>query len=119
VLLVEDESEVRRLTRMVLEREGFTVLEADSAMAALAVLQHRAESVDLLLTDVVMPGMTGFELGDAVAQRHPRIRQLFMSGYPGTPRPAGPRPEPVLAKPFTSAELIRRTAEALATSPSD
>ncbi|MBI3687197.1 MAG: response regulator [Actinobacteria bacterium] len=114
VLLVEDEPEVRRLTRMVLEREGFTVLDADGAATALAILERHGSAIDLLLTDVVMPGMNGFELADAASRRHPQIRRLFMSGYPDAPRPATARPDHLLAKPFTSAELLRRTAEALA-----
>ncbi len=81
VLVVEDEEPLRRLTRRILESRGYTVLDAadgDEAIRALASAQSR---VDLLLTDVVMPGMSGRELVERLLPVYPWIRVLFMSGY--------------------------------------
>ncbi len=81
ILLVEDETAVRGVARQLLERQGYTVLEASNGHAALALCEERQAGIDLLLTDVVMPGMSGRELADRLAPRYPRLRVLFMSGY--------------------------------------
>jgi PAS domain S-box-containing protein len=110
VLLVEDDENVRRFTRLVLERHGVQVLEAASADEALAAAAARTGPIDLLLSDVVMPGRSGPELADEFARIRPGVPVLFMSGYPADRiRRAGPfggREAQMLTKPFTSAELL-------------
>ena len=81
VLLVEDEDNVRLLAKIVLQREGFRVLEASDGVEALLLFEHHPEPVDVLVTDMVMPNMSGPELVKRVRQEHPEIRVLFMSGY--------------------------------------
>ncbi len=115
ILLTEDEAPVRSLARILLERAGYTVVEAASPAEA----QRRSESmatIDLLLTDVVMPGGTGPELFRALSARRPKLRVLFMSGYAEQDlfdrvdvRHAGA----FLSKPFSRQELIARVREAL------
>jgi PAS domain S-box-containing protein len=81
VLLVEDEEAVRRLVRDILELQGYRVLEADSGMRALEIAHDYGPEIDLLLTDVVMPGMSGRDLAEALALLRPEIKVLFLSGY--------------------------------------
>jgi PAS domain S-box-containing protein len=82
ILLVEDDPSVRRLTRTVLERHGYTVIEARHGPDALRLWEEREIPVHLLLTDLVMPeGMTGKELAAALGQRDPGLRVIFTSGY--------------------------------------
>jgi hypothetical protein len=81
ILLVEDEAAVRAVTRQLLQRNGYGVIEAPDGTAALALLDGGQVTVDLLLTDVVMPGMSGRELAERAASRCPGLRVLFMSGY--------------------------------------
>jgi two-component system, cell cycle sensor histidine kinase and response regulator CckA len=108
ILLVDDEPGVRRGTRRLLERRGYTVLEAGSADEALAMLEHA--TVDIVLTDHAMPGRTGRQLiNDLLAQR-PELRVVLMSGFAGEGEVradiAG-RTIRFLPKPFTLAELLR------------
>jgi two-component system, cell cycle sensor histidine kinase and response regulator CckA len=81
VLLVEDEEAVRRLACSILEANGYTVLEAPSCDEALAMARAHQGSLDLLVTDVVMPQMSGRELAEQLTQRRPEIKVLFISGY--------------------------------------
>jgi two-component system, cell cycle sensor histidine kinase and response regulator CckA len=81
ILLVEDEPAVRSLARKVLERSGFTVVEAADPAAAIELEAGYAGRIDLLLSDVVMPGMSGQVLADRLVLRRPGMRVLFMSGY--------------------------------------
>ena len=81
ILLVEDNSQVRDLAQAILERLGYTVLPAGDAQEALSVLAENEDSVDMILSDVVMPGMKGPELVAKVSQTRPDIRALLMSGY--------------------------------------
>jgi two-component system cell cycle sensor histidine kinase/response regulator CckA len=82
ILLVEDEEPVRQLVRHVLEAYGYTILEADSGKAALNLWRQNSARIQLLLSDLVMPGgMTGRELADALRAERPGLRVLFMSGY--------------------------------------
>jgi PAS domain S-box-containing protein len=81
ILLVEDQPEVRGVAHAALTRQGYTVLEASHGEEALQIARHNDEEIHLLLTDVVMPGMSGPELAERVLQRHPRIRVLYTSGY--------------------------------------
>jgi PAS domain S-box-containing protein len=81
VLLVEDEMAVRRLTRRVLEKNAYTVLEAATPAVALDIARRHEGSIDLLLTDVVMPGMSGPDLADALKAQRADIPVLFTSGY--------------------------------------
>ncbi len=121
VLVVEDEQEVRRLAVRALEREGFDVLEASSGPDALALLAERSESVDLLITDIVMPEMNGVELAaNAVASR-PDLRVLFISGYPAQTRlerkVSLPASVPFLEKPFTPSRLVAEVRQVLEQRP--
>jgi PAS domain S-box-containing protein len=115
VLLVEDEASLRKLTRDVLQEAGYTVHEAVDASQALEITK-KTRSFDLLLTDVVMPGMSGRALADALALSHPDTRVLFMSGYTGgeiAKQGVLDAGTVILHKPFTRDELIRRVEEVL------
>ncbi len=81
ILLVEDELAILQLTHRMLERNGYTVLAAHSPVAALELAQGHEQTIDLLLTDVIMPEMHGRMLRDKVLLRYPDIKALFMSGY--------------------------------------
>jgi CheY-like chemotaxis protein len=81
VLLVEDEDGVRALTRHVLKKSGYTVLEARDGEEALALSEQNAGKIDLLLTDVVLQNMSGREIAEQIIEVCPRIRVLYMSGY--------------------------------------
>ncbi|MDA8310674.1 MAG: GAF domain-containing protein [Actinomycetota bacterium] len=117
VLVVDDEREVLRLEVRELESAGFEVLEAANASEALHLLQARGGAVDLLVTDVVMPGMSGIELAAAVRFSYPGTRVLFVSGHLDEEAAVkGPLPEEasLLTKPFSPDELTRRVREAIA-----
>jgi CheY-like chemotaxis protein/two-component sensor histidine kinase len=81
ILLVEDEEMVRRLARMVLQRQGYHILETSGAQEAIALCRGHEGPIDLLLTDVVMPGMNGKALLQALLPMRPSLKVLFMSGY--------------------------------------
>jgi CheY-like chemotaxis protein len=111
VLVVDDQAEIRQLIRKVLEREGYLVLEAATGAEAIRVAERWEAAIELLLTDVMMPGMRGPEVASAVSALHPSIEVLFMSGYTdGTSLPAEVATGPVafLAKPFKPSELSDR-----------
>jgi PAS domain S-box-containing protein len=111
ILLVDDEDSVRRLMRGCLKREGYKLLEACSAEEAESIADAHPEAIDILVTDVVMPGMSGIQLAKRLRRRRPQLKTLFVSGY---------RPDPfevgwalhddgdLLAKPFLAPELLRR-----------
>jgi CheY-like chemotaxis protein len=117
VLLVEDEPGVRVLSKRVLENAGYRVLEAANGDDAERVFAQHAASIDLLVTDVVMPGCGGPELLSRLQVRFPAVRVLYMSGYTeqSAAHKAGiDRGTPFVQKPFTAAELVRQVREALA-----
>jgi PAS domain S-box-containing protein len=116
VLLVEDDDSVREVARKALERGGFRVLATGGGADALAVFRSRRDEVDLVVTDVMMPGMSGPELLETLAAISPGVRVLFISGYPDTVLrrcPSECRVE-LIAKPFAPADLVRRVTEMLA-----
>jgi CheY-like chemotaxis protein len=80
-LLVEDEETVRRMVRLMLESNGYRVLEAEGVEDALRKFRQNAGQIDLLLTDVIMPGMSGRVLAERIAQLRPELAVLYMSGY--------------------------------------
>lgn len=81
ILLVEDDEQVRNLTRAMLKKYGYCVLSADNGDAAFAALEEHTGFLNLLLTDVVMPGMNGKELFKQISARYPDAKVLYMSGY--------------------------------------
>jgi two-component system cell cycle sensor histidine kinase/response regulator CckA len=110
ILVVEDETGIRELIRKILQRERYRVLEAASAEEGLTLAQ--GQSIDLLITDVMLPGIRGPELARRMQQAAPKLKTLFISGYTGEEQvPAGGR---FLAKPFTLAALLGKVREALA-----
>jgi len=116
VLLAEDEVSVRRLVKRVLEGAGYDVLDAEDGESALALADARQGALDLLVTDVVMPGMGGLELAERLAERRPDLPVLFLSGYPQERGGGGAFPLPpdrFLQKPFRDGELLDRIARLL------
>ena len=119
VLLVEDEPMVRGLARSVLENHGYTVLQAAGGAEAISLLDRHSGPVDLLLTDVSMPGMDGRELAERVLAMRPGIHVLFMSGYTEEAIRRNGVLEPgtsFLAKPFTPSALARKIRSVLSIS---
>ena len=116
VLVAEDEDEVRQVVVEMLRAQGYNVIAASSGREALELIDSAASPVDMLLTDVVMPGMGGKELADAVRARRPGIPVLFVSGYAETgivhegEIEAGAE---FLQKPFTRDDLCRRVRTVL------
>jgi PAS domain S-box-containing protein len=117
VLLVEDEKGVRDLAREYLEMIGYTVIDAESGHTALELASMHAGTIDLLMTDVVMPGISGRELADRVVQVRPGIKVLFMSGYTDQAvvhHGILQDNAVLLQKPFTLATLASKLREILA-----
>lgn len=116
ILLVEDEVAVRRVATRLLEGQGYTVLDAADGFEAMRVLEHYGGGIDLLLTDVVLPGMSGRELAEKVRTERPDLRVLFCSGYTDDvilERQFPDWGEQLVQKPFTIQELACRVREAL------
>ncbi len=116
ILLVEDESGVRRLSRTILEAQGYTVLEAASGDEALEIARSHAGEIHLVATDVVMPGMSGRVLWDRLRVLRPDPRVLFMSGYTDDAIAKHGVLEPGIAflqKPFTPFSLAQKVREVL------
>ncbi|MBW3541515.1 MAG: response regulator [Planctomycetes bacterium] len=116
ILLVEDEESVRGLTKFFLQSSGYTVVDAPCGNDALEALEKRARGVDLLLTDVVMPGMSGRELADHVRERHPGTRVLYTSGYTDQAiarRSVLEEGHVLLQKPFTRRGLLTKVRQVL------
>ncbi|MGH3033896.1 MAG: PAS domain-containing protein [Gaiellaceae bacterium] len=116
ILLVEDEDVVRDLVRKMLEQGGYTILEACDGREALTLSKEHVAGIDLLLTDVVMPGMNGRELAERIWFTRPETRVLYMSGYTDLrvfdPEVLDPG-SAFLHKPFTYAELAGKVREIL------
>ncbi len=116
ILVCEDDPKIRRLVEVMLARRGYRVLTAGDAAEALEALRKFDEPIHLLLTDIVMPHTSGFELARAVAGLRPGLHVLYMSGYTdshmnGTQMLG--EDVPFLQKPFTTAALLSKVREAL------
>ena len=116
VLLVEDESPVRIFSAHALTNKGYTVLEADSGDAALKIIRDKGKTIDVIVTDVIMPGMNGPAMIEQIIKDYPDIKVIFMSGYAedafiksyGTERKFN-----FLPKPFTLKQLAGKVKEVL------
>lgn len=116
ILLVEDEEQILTLTRRILEQIGYRVLAAGQPEHAIRIVRSHAGPIDLLITDVIMPGMNGRVLLEEVRRLQPSIRCLFISGYAADVLPPDPRGEDgaqFQPKPFTAAELAQRVRRVL------
>ncbi|HUB78632.1 MAG TPA: PAS domain-containing protein [Bryobacteraceae bacterium] len=120
ILLVEDEEKVRQLTATMLDRHGFHVLEAGSGQEALAICSNPNGAIDLVLSDMVMPQMSGPQLAEELRRLLPALPVLFMSGYTehAAVNQALLSPDlDFLSKPFTTATLLQKVNQALSESP--
>jgi two-component system, cell cycle sensor histidine kinase and response regulator CckA len=114
ILLVEDEEMIRRLVRDVLTRSGYTVYDAPAGAPALELLRSHDGEIDLLLTDVVMPGMSGPALARIATDERPSLRVLFTSGYTNEPEQiVGALDSAFLGKPFSPQALVAKVREVL------
>jgi two-component system, cell cycle sensor histidine kinase and response regulator CckA len=116
VLLVEDEDTLRFMVREILSAAGYDVLEATDGDEALKIARRHSPSIDLMLTDVVMPKMNGRELAEKLEPLHPETRVLFMSGYTGgviVRHGILSSDEVFIQKPFTPSSLMKKVRETL------
>jgi CheY-like chemotaxis protein len=116
ILLVEDEASVRITSGLFLEESGYTVLSAETPAEALKVAAEHTGGIDLLITDVVMPGMSGRDLADRLGEDFPDLKCLYMSGYTANViAHRGILDEDVefLSKPFSQSVLTRKVREVL------
>jgi hypothetical protein len=116
VLVVEDEEVVRRMTCEILEMNGYRVLAAAGSGEAVRICEGQTETIHLLLTDVVMPQVSGKELADALAFVRPEMRVLYMSGYTDEAivhHGVLDEGVPFIQKPFTPSALARKVREVL------
>lgn len=116
VLVVEDDAVVRTLIRKVIEQYGYTVLDAVSGPAALALAEQEPSTIHLLVTDVVMPDMSGPDLVMQLSAVRPGLKALYLTGYAEAPaihRASAARDTLLLQKPFTPEELALKVREAL------
>jgi len=121
ILLVEDEADVRRATRRILESLGHTVIDADSGQAAVSLVEAAEQPFDLLITDVIMPGIGGPALAERLRAHNPELRVLLISGYAADDLPHDGQlafGDQYLSKPFSRAALSLKLAEVLRVPPS-
>ncbi|HEU5305007.1 MAG TPA: response regulator [Gemmatimonadales bacterium] len=117
VLVVDDEEMVRRLAARILVTDGYIALAAKGGEEAVRMLQRQAHRIDGVLSDLAMPGLDGRTLGETIARCWPKIRVLYMSGFPvqrmvseGALDPT----HPFIQKPFTTEQLVRKVRELFA-----
>ena len=118
ILVVDDEDTVLRFSARVLTKEGFRVLSARSGQEALDASQTGPDTIDLLVTDVMMPGMNGCQLAETLLAQHPSLRVLFMSGYAEdvlVPHAGLVPGAAFLSKPFKPSVLVTKVRGVLAT----
>jgi DNA-binding NtrC family response regulator len=116
VLLVENEQDVREIAQVALQNEGYRVLTANNAEEAIELANSHPDPIDLVLTDVVMPGMSGRALADTLCETRPEMKVLFMSGFTGdmTLRHGVLQGEVnFIAKPFTFATILAKVRKVL------
>ena len=116
ILVVEDEPSIRRLVCRALGAKGYSVLEASNGLEGLELANAHPGRIDLLLTDLVLPQMSGWELADRVSKSRPGTRALFISGYSAevaTRLGVAAEGTTLLPKPFTPGELVERVGEVL------
>ncbi|HET9870082.1 MAG TPA: ATP-binding protein, partial [bacterium] len=116
ILVAEDEEPVRKIVMRILEKQGYRLLEADQGEAALRKAEGTDGPIHLLLTDTVMPKMNGKELAQKLKKLRPKVKVLFMSGYPQEVLARQGTLEPgihLLQKPFTAEELARKVRQIL------
>ena len=123
LLVVDDDEKIVQMVQELMELEGFEVLPATGPEEALRVQETHPGTIDLLITDVMMPGISGYVLSEQVKRRRPEIRVLFMSGFVLVPAHYGLSGEDrglepgaaILAKPFTGSRLHEKVREVLGT----
>jgi CheY-like chemotaxis protein len=119
ILLVEDEDAVRSLVETILTSDGYRMLVANSPAQAIEIFRTFAGSIDVLLTDVVMPGTSGPELAENLLALRPELKVIYMSGYAGEhldQEGVNAEGSSLLQKPFTAAALEEKIRQALGTS---
>lgn len=108
ILLVDDEQSVRTIVFKILRRANYNVLEAENGEAALKIAENHPGKIDLVITDMFMPGLRGPEVVERLASRRPGLRALFMSGYADQDARTGVPPGAnFLNKPFSGQELAK------------
>jgi CheY-like chemotaxis protein len=121
VLLVEDEAGIREVARRILERRGYRVIAAADGHEAIGLARAHDGPIDLLITDVIMPGMLGKEVAEQILALRPDTQVLYMSGYAQPILGEGdslPKGMVLLEKPFTEHVLLSKAHEALSASRS-
>jgi DNA-binding NtrC family response regulator len=122
ILLVEDEDTVRRFAKFALERHGYRVIEAASPDQALSLAADSGEPIALLLTDVVMPHLSGPELAERLKAMRPELPVLYMSGYPAGMVMQGAMLDSsvrLIPKPFTTSDLLAHIDDVLGRASGD
>lgn len=112
ILIVEDDEDVRVLTALMASTAGYQVRTAPNGNAALQALDRSDEPIHLVLTDMVMPGMTGRRFAEQLIERKPGVKVLYMSGYIDDQRVMGPE-EHFIGKPFSTGALLRKIRDVL------
>ncbi|HEX4782743.1 MAG TPA: response regulator [Candidatus Sulfotelmatobacter sp.] len=113
ILLVEDEQFVREVTCEVLQSAGYRVLAAKNTLEAASLYEQYGTQVELLLTDMILPGETGLALACRLRRGNPRLNLLLVTGYAMQMELRELKPEEVLAKPFSTETLLRRVRHLL------
>jgi CheY-like chemotaxis protein len=116
ILVVDDDAAIRRLAQRMLEQRGYTVVVAETPADALELANHGGSPIDLLVTDVVLPGMNGRVLAEELRRQYPRLRVLYMSGYTDDAvvrRGVLERQTHFVQKPFGQSDFLRQVREAL------
>ena len=116
ILVVDDEAEIRKLVGAMVSQTGYTILTADSGEHALVLYKNNKGPIDLLITDVIAPGMSGPMLADKLTELQPDLKVLYISGYDNThvvQKYVVEKGHALLSKPFTVEEMKNKVREML------
>jgi two-component system cell cycle sensor histidine kinase/response regulator CckA len=116
ILVVDDEAEIRKLVGAMVSQAGYTILTADSGEHALVLYKNNKGPIDLLITDVIAPGMSGPMLADKLTEIQPDLKVLYISGYDNThvvQKYVVEKGHALLSKPFTVEEMKAKVREML------
>ncbi len=114
ILLVEDERTVRELARLILDHEGWDIVEAGSLTEAAECMRTKIRPFDLFILDICLPDGFGTQLAEKMRQTEANPKVLYMTGDPGWLRRLGAEGAPLLPKPFTPLQMIQAVQQALA-----